>query len=109
MREVYRDAVNPFTVFEIEEGQPFPLAPQHFNMKAVGINIAYIKPDGSVEDEPSFCFVMQDQHRNRYYSEVTLKTLKPMISAALAMEEKQRRKNEIKQEMEDSKGDKLVR
>jgi len=79
----------PFTAFEADVGEQVIIP---FNTKEVSINLAYLKPDGAVNDEPSFILVMQDTERNRFLTQISLKTLMPLIQRALELEKENEKK-----------------
>lgn len=85
MKKVYEDEINPFVVFEIDKGEPFPIIVSQ--MTELGINQAYIKPDGSLSDKPSFCLILRDLSGNCYWTQISLRTIKPMIDAAIKLED----------------------
>jgi len=84
MEKIYEDKINPFAIFRVERNLPYPIIAT--NMINVGLNIIYIKPDGALDDKPSILMILQDQQRNRYMSQVTLKTLKPLIKELLRLD-----------------------
>lgn len=83
MEKIHQDKINPFCIYRVEKDQPFPVITS--GMTEVGINIAYVKPDGSLSDRPSFCLVMQDRKRNVFYSQITYDTLIPLFKEAFRM------------------------
>jgi len=98
MKEICKDELNPFSAYEIEHGTPFPVIAA--GMKEIAINLAYLKPDGSTEDAPSFLFIMQDAQRNRYYTQVSLRTFEPLFKRATEI----KILNESKSENQDNPG-----
>ena len=83
MKEINKDKANPFGWFEVEKGERIIIPPNTYELH---INLCYVKPDGALDDCPSLAFILQDEKRNRFYAQITLETLKPVINRLIEMD-----------------------
>jgi len=83
MKKLHDDDVNPFVLFEVEKDAGIPIPP---NTTELHINLCYLKPDGSLDNRPSVAFVLQDKQRNRFCTQITLETLKPVIDRLIELD-----------------------
>lgn len=71
----------PFEVVITDPGKPIDLRefPIQFEMKPIKL---FIKPDGSLSGEPTYCWLMQDAGGTCYVSQISHKMFTDALEAA---------------------------